>query len=1655
MVKNRLPLLYILVLSIYLVSNAYAAAPVVTTTTGTTVFTIGLSAVSVDSSISVSDDLNSIVSGTVSISNRLDGTLENLSSSLTPSSTPVSASYNAATGMMTFTGVGTGMNYRTALGSVKYNNTSASPNMTARAIQFTASDSTARSAVATKWVSLRTQQPAGNTAPIVSLTSGTIQFVANQGAVFVDSGMTVGDDSTTIGAASVLINNFRDATYETLTVDTLGYPITTSYGNGQLSLSGQDTPAHYQDVLRTLRFNDTCPTPNTETRSLQISVYDGWLWSSASVVKMITIINNTIPPSNSAPIVTISTGSIVFTKGQSSVTVDGSVTVSDDSGRLFSATVAIGNLLDGSAESLSIILTTGMTATYNSNTGTLILNGSRTDVDYQSMFRWVKYNNTSSSPNTTPRMILFTVNDGTLSSTTASKLVSINTGTTPPPPANTAPVITLTTGTTVFTQGQGAVTVDGSLSLSDDSGSISFATVSIGNLLNGSSESLSATLVSGITSSYDMVTGALFLTGIGSDMDYRSILRSVKYNNSSLAPNTTTRSIRFSAGDGMLTSAMSTKLVSINTGTTPPPPTAPVITTTTGTTVFTRGQGAVVIDGGISVSSYNNAIVSVSVRIISQYDPGLEYVMVDTTGYSAVVSYSSGSVMTITAAETDSRLSSLLRLVKYNNNSISPNTTTRQIEFIINDGTTTSTPAIKRVSIVNAASGIPIVTASTGTTVFMKGQGAVVVDPGLTVTDDSVNLVSATVTLVNHPNGSLESLTTNTVMGISASYCEGSGELSLSGVSSISNYQSLLRSIRYNNTSATPSTTNRTISFIVSDGAHVSSAASKIVSVSTGTNAAPVVTTTTGTTAFTQGQGAVTVDSMVTVTDDSGSIASATATIANLLNGSSESLSVTLSSGITASYNASTGVLTLMGNHTDMEYRAVVRTIKYNNTSSSPNTTTRTIRFAASDGTLTSPIASKQVSIATPPSNTVPLLTTSTGTTVFTKGQGAVVVDAGMTVSASGMIASATVSISNHISADAETLTADTSGTGISSSYCEGQDLLTLSGSANAATYQNVLRSVRYNNASANPNTTPRKMLITASSGGFNSAAAAKVVSIATGTNTPVISLSTLPTGATTNNVIMNITGNAGSPSGVQTVTLASGGTSTTLDATGFCHALALKNGANTITITATDGLGNQIAETRDITVDASAPQLSVATPADNSTVVGGVIDVVGAIADPNTTIDVSVNGGTPQAALVSGMTYTAPVALESGMNTIEIVATDSLNNKNTSKRTVHRDSQGVSLQVTEPGEDEISFQKNRLIRGHVADYQAGVTVTMDVDGQIYTPVVTNGEFEQNISFAADKTYHVKVFAMDGAGYTASAQRNIVHENVTLTADMVSPQLVGSNSITFTAGGMGGNGNYEYKYWVKVNGTWTPMQEYSPSKTWTWNTFGVSAGSYDILVYARNVGSSEQYEAVNSQTFVLLDNSPATGAALTPDTPSPLLIGNNTITYTAGGSGGSGNYEYKFWLKTNGVWSPVQEYSPTNTWTWNTTGAAPGAYAVQVYVRNSGSMARYEAVKNISYVLTDPATSATLNADIASPQNAGNNVTFTAGGIGGSGNYEYKFWIKAGGVWTVVQDYSTTNVFSWNTSGLTPGTYRAQVYVRTVGSNAKYEAVLGMGYVIK
>jgi hypothetical protein len=297
---------------------------------------------------------------------------------------------------------------------------------------------------------------------------------------------------------------------------------------------------------------------------------------------------------------------------------------------------------------------------------------------------------------------------------------------------------------------------------------------------------------------------------------------------------------------------------------------------------------------------------------------------------------------------------------------------------------------------------------------------------------------------------------------------------------------------------------------------------------------------------------------------------------------------------------------------------------------------------------------------------------------------------------------------------------------------------------------------------------------------------------------------------------------------------------------------------------------------------------------------------------------------------------------------------------------------------------------------------------------------------------------------------------------LTVVQDKSSPQTVGQK-ITFTATASGGSGNYEYYYTVlnPNTGTWFTGQAYSGISSWTWDTTGLGTGTYTVQIWARSVGSLAPYEAYKSHSYTLNPPPlPVTGLTSSLDKSSPQSVGQK-ITFTATASGGSGNYEYYFTVlnPNTGTWFTGQAYSGKPSWTWNTTGLGTGTYTVQVWARSVGSLAPYEAFQSYSYTLNPPpapVTGLTVALDKSSPQTVGQKITFTATASGGSGNYEYYFTVRNPntGTWSVGQAYSGISSWTWNTTGLGPGTYTVQVWARSVGSLAPYEAFKSYSYTI-
>ena len=245
---------------------------------------------------------------------------------------------------------------------------------------------------------------------------------------------------------------------------------------------------------------------------------------------------------------------------------------------------------------------------------------------------------------------------------------------------------------------------------------------------------------------------------------------------------------------------------------------------------------------------------------------------------------------------------------------------------------------------------------------FTEGAGPVqAVDAAeLTVADgDDTNISTAIATITNLADGAAEILAVDvTGTAITANYDDTTGELTLSGSDTIANYQQVLRTLTYDNTSQNPTTNARVVEVVVNDGDTDSATATATITVDA-VNDPPVVDLN-GPDAgedfeatFTESSGAAAiVGTGLTVDDvDNANLASATATITNLLDGADEVLAVdTTGTGITALYDDTTGVLTLSGSDTLANYQQVLRSLTYDNTSTDPTTTARSIAVVANDG---------------------------------------------------------------------------------------------------------------------------------------------------------------------------------------------------------------------------------------------------------------------------------------------------------------------------------------------------------------------------------------------------------------------------------------------------------------------------------------------------------------------------------------------------------------------------------------------------------------------------------------------------------------------------------------------------------------------------------
>jgi Putative Ig domain/Glucodextranase, domain B len=357
----------------------------------------------------------------------------------------------------------------------------------------------------------------------------------------------------------------------------------------------------------------------------------------------------------------------------------------------------------------------------------------------------------------------------------------------------------------------------------------------------------------------------------------------------------------------------------------------------------------------------------------------------------------------------------------------------------------------------------------------------------------------------------------------------------------------------------------------------------------------------------------------------------------------------------------------------------------------------------------------------------------------------------------------------------------------------------------------------------------------------------------------------------------------------------------------------------------------------------------------------------------------------------------------------------------------------------------------------------AGTATDSGVGGNGITSVTVNGtaamggattgsntaNWNRAVTLAAGANTFT-IVATDGAGNARTTAITITHAisavtSVALTPSLASPRATGT-AITFAAGGSGGVGPLQYKFFVQQgNGSAQVVRDWSTTATYTWTP--TTAASYTVLVWARSAGVTTDAAQAFAQTNYIITGALA-ATAITPNLPSPQNMGT-TVTFTAASTGGTTPHSYRWWVFSGGMWTLARDWSTSPSFSW--TPSAGGNYQIGIWVRDATTTADTSAVNlAIPYVVNSappaaPPVATGISADLASPRTVGTSVTFTAGATGGTAPYSYKWWLYSGGTWTLARDWSTSPTFSWTPTAA--GNYQIGIWIRNANTTANTNAV--------
>jgi len=217
------------------------------------------------------------------------------------------------------------------------------------------------------------------------------------------------------------------------------------------------------------------------------------------------------------------------------------------------------------------------------------------------------------------------------------------------------------------------------------------------------------------------------------------------------------------------------------------------------------------------------------------------------------------------------------------------------------------------------------------------------------------------------------------------------------------------------------------------------------------------------------------------------------------------------------------------------------------------------------------------------------------------------------------------------------------------------------------------------------------------------------------------------------------------------------------------------------------DSFGNADTEpySASITLDTTAPVLTVSTLSDSSWTNNELLNVAGEVTDDTGIQQLTVNGAV--VTVNSDGSFSYPIQLLDGPNTISVVATDLAGNQVSDARTINLDQDAPVITITAPADNIKTKQSTIDVTGTVDDQS---TVTVKVNDADQVPALMNGnDFSLEIPLLYGMNT-IEVTATDLAGNTSAAKRTVTFDDRNPSLSVTDPpQDVKTNQANMTIKG--------------------------------------------------------------------------------------------------------------------------------------------------------------------------------------------------------------------------------------------------------------------------